>query len=218
VTLGLRRYARPAQTAGAGVPDRPAQRCEMCGVELGGPHGHVVALDERALRCVCRPCHLLFAPTGAGARRIRAVPERYLTDPAHRLADEDWDLLQIPALPVFVFVNSDLDRAVACYPSPAGVTESTLELDGWTRLERTYPLMRALAVDVEAVYVTRTGDGLEAYLVPIDACFAVAGTVRLHWRGPDGGEAVRQAMTAFVHDLRARSRPLSRTPAVTREG
>jgi len=147
----------------------------------------------------------LFAPAAAGAGRIRAVPERYLADPAHPLADEDWNLLQIPAMPVFVFVNSDLDRVVACYPSPAGATESLLELDGWARLRQAYPLLRMPAADVEAVYVTRTATGLEAYLVPIDACFSVVGKVRLHWRGPDGGEAVRQAMAAFLADLRTRS-------------
>jgi hypothetical protein len=197
---GLRRYARQSF-------EPPAQRCEMCGAELGR-HGHVVALDERALRCVCRPCALLFTPAGAGGGRIRTVPERYLTDPAHRVTDEDWDLLQIPAMPVFLFINSDLGRVVACYPSPAGATESLLDLDEWTRLRQAYPLLREPAADVEAVYVAHSDAGRETYLVPIDACFAVVGMVRLHWRGPDGGATVRRAMAEFLADLRARSRSL----------
>jgi hypothetical protein len=175
-----------------------------------------VALDDRALRCVCRPCGLLFEPVGAGGGRIRAVPERYLTDPAHPLADHDWDLLDIPSMPVFLFVNSDLDRVVACYPSPAGTTESTLDLDEWRRLLPRYPLLRMPAPDTEAVYVTRGDGGLEAYLVPIDACFTLSGQVRLHWRGPDGGATVREAMTAFVHGLRAQSRPLPPDPSLRR--
>jgi hypothetical protein len=185
----------------------------MCGTELGGEHRHVVALDDRAIRCVCRPCGLLFAPAGAGGRRIRVVPERCLTDPAHRIADGDWDALGIPVLPVFLFVNSDLGRVVACYPSPAGATESLLDLDGWTGLLQAYPLLRMPVADVEAVYVTRADAGLEAYLVPIDACFEVVGLVRLRWRGLDGGDLVRQTMATFLQALRDRSRPLRTTEA-----
>jgi hypothetical protein len=206
---GLRRFTRPAPGAAAPyLPDRPGGRCEMCGTGLGERHGHVVALDDRALRCACRPCYLLFAPAGAGGGRLRAVPERYLTDPANRLADDGWDLLRIPVTTAFFFINSDLDRVVACYPSPAGATECLLDLDGWRELQRTYPLLRMPAADVEAVYVTRTGAGLEAFLIPIDACYALVGEVRLRWRGLDGGDEVRRAMAAFVDDLRGRSRPL----------
>ena len=206
---GLRRYVRPAPVAAQRPePDGPAPRCDLCATELTDRHGHVVSLDDRALRCVCRPCSLLFAPAGAGGGRIRAVPDRYLSDPAHPITDDDWDLLQIPVLPVFLFVNSDLDRVVACYPSPAGATESLLDLDGWTRLQQRYPLLRTPVADVEAVYVTRGDDGLAAYLVPIDACFAMVGMLRSNWRGPHGGAEARRATAAFVRDLQERSRPL----------
>ena len=180
----------------------------MCGTDLDDRHRHLVALDDRALRCVCRACGLLFDPAGAGGGRIRAVPERYLTDPAHPMAGEDWDLLGIPAMPVFAFLNSDLNRVVACYPSPAGTTESMLDLDGWTRLQQMYPLLRMPTADVEAIYVADGGGLLETFLVPIDACFTMAGMVRLHWRGPDGGDAVRRATATFLDGLRARSRPV----------
>ena len=164
---GLRRYVRPAPVAAQRhEPDGPAPRCDLCATDLTDRHGHVVSLDDRALRCVCRPCSLLFTPAGAGGGRIRAVPDRYLTDPAHPITDDDWDLLQIPVLPVFLFVNSDLDRVVACYPSPAGATESLLDLDGWTRLQQRYPLLQTPVADVEAVYVTRGDDGLAAYPGP----------------------------------------------------
>jgi hypothetical protein len=206
---GLRRFTRPAPVVQAPHPgNKPAERCEMCGVGIADRHGHVVALDDRSLRCVCRPCHLLFNPSGAGGGRFRAVPERYLTDPEHRFTDDDWDLLQIPVTTAFFFVNSDLDRVVACYPSPAGATECLLDLDGWAQLERTRPLLSALAADVEAVYVTRGSAGPEAFLIPIDACYALVGDLRLRWRGLDGGEPVRRALTGFVDDLRGRSRSL----------
>ena len=79
MTASLRRFTRPA--ADTTPTARPAERCEMCGAALGDRHGHVVALDDRALRCACRPCYLLFAPAAAAGGRLRAVPERYLTDP-----------------------------------------------------------------------------------------------------------------------------------------
>jgi hypothetical protein len=141
------------------------------------------------------------------------VPERYLTDPAHPLTDDDWDLLGIPVTTAFFFVNSDLDRVIACYPSPAGATECLLDLAGWARLGRTHPLLLAPAADVEAVYVTRAGPGLEAFLAPIDACYALVGEVRLRWRGLDGGAAVRRTLAGFADDLRTRSGSLRRTDA-----
>jgi len=203
------RAAGPAVPGPAAAPAAPTgARCELCGAVLGARHGHVVGLDQRSLRCACRPCYLLFTREGAATGRFRAVPERYVSDPAHRLTDADWDELQIPVTTAFFFTNSELDRVVACYPSPAGATECLLDLDSWERLRRTHPLLAEAAPDVEAVYVTRTDAGLEAFLVPIDACYALVGQVRLHWRGFDGGEPVRRAMAGFVDDLRARSRPL----------
>jgi hypothetical protein len=168
----------------------------------------VVEVEKRSLACACRACYLLFTRDGAAGGRYRAVPDRYLSDPAHPLTAADWDELQIPVTTAFFFTNSELGRVVACYPSPAGATECLLDLDAWERLTRTHPLLGAVAPDVEAVFVTRTDAGLEAFAIPIDACYALVGEVRLRWSGLDGGEEVRQAMAAFVADLRARSRPL----------
>jgi hypothetical protein len=187
----------------------PADRCDLCATALGPRHGHVVALDSRALRCVCRACYLLFTPDGAGAGRFRAVPQRYLHDPDRRLTDEDWTALEIPVTTAFLFVNSELRRVVACYPSPAGATECLLDLESWQRLRHIYPLLAAPAPDVEAVFVTAAAIGLDSFVVPIDACYRLVGEVRLRWRGIDGGEPVRRVLATFVDDLRARSRPVS---------
>jgi Family of unknown function (DUF5947) len=196
---GLRRFARVE-------PVR--ERCELCGATLDPEHRHVVAPHRRALLCACRACHLLFTGAGTGGGRLRSVPQRYLTDAAHRLAAADWDGLQIPVGTAYLFTNGALDRTVACYPSPAGATECLLDLDGWQRLRRCYPLLAAAAPDVEAIYVTRTGAGPEAFLVPIDACYRLAGAVRSRWRGIDGGEPVRQTLSRFLEELRGRCRPL----------
>ena len=200
---GLRRYAQPTPATSA----PPPERCALCGASLGDRHGHVVALDDRALRCACRPCYLLFTPAGAAGGRIRAVPERYLADPGRPIAGPDWDLMEIPVTTAFLFVNSDLGRVVAGYPSPAGVTESLPDPSSWERLRNAYPLLCRPEPDVEAIYVTGAGPELEAYLIPIDACFSVAGAVRLRWQGGDGGPAVRQVLADFRADLRRRSRP-----------
>jgi hypothetical protein len=200
--MGLRRFTRPAP-AREPAP-APVERCEMCGAALDARHGHVVEVAKRSLVCTCRACYLLFTQEGAAGGRYRAVPERYLRDPYHALTGADWDELQIPVATAFFFVNSELGRVVACYPSPAGATECLLDLDAWDRLARTHPLLGAAAPDVEAVFVTN----LEAFLIPIDACYALVGEVRLRWSGLDGGAEVRQSMAAFLADLRARSRPL----------
>ncbi len=187
---GLRRFTEV-------VP--PIERCDLCGARLPAEHGHLVALDERSLRCACRACHLLFARDGAG--RYRAVPRRYLTDPAHPVTAADRSHLGIPVGTAFVFVNSDLDRPVAGYPSPAGVTECVLETQAWQGLRETHPLLARPAPDVEAVYLI----GAEAFLVPIDACYRLAGEVRLRWLGIDGGAPVRELLARFLDDLRTRS-------------
>jgi hypothetical protein len=211
---GLRRFARaspepvpgpaPDPASGPAPAPGPVERCDLCAVPLDPRHGHVVSLDQRSLRCACRPCYLLFTRSGAGGGRFRAVPDRYLHDPAHPLTDADWDELGIPVSTAFLFDNSDLGRTVACYPSPAGATECLPDADSWDRLRRTHPLLAAPEPDVEAVFVSRP----EAFLVPIDACYALVGEVRTAWRGIDGGPAVHRALAAFVADLRRRSRPL----------
>jgi hypothetical protein len=200
---GLRRFAGPP--AGPVVRE---ERCDLCGVAIDSRHGHVAQLDRRSLLCACRACYLLFSRDGAGGGRLRAVPERYLTDPGRSLTETDWEDLQIPVTTAFFFINSDRGRVVACYPSRAGATECQLDLGSWERLRCAHPLLATPAPDVEAVYVTAAGHGLEAFLVPIDACYALVGEVRRNWRGLDGGEGVRRALTEFADDLRRRSRPI----------
>jgi hypothetical protein len=184
------------------------ERCDLCGTALGGRHEHVVGLDQRSLLCACRACYLLFIAGGAGRGRYRSVPERYLSDPGHPITGAEWDELGIPVTTAYLFTNSDLGRVVACYPSPGGATECLLDLGPWDRLRRTHPLLAAPVDDVEAVYVTRTGGRPEAFLVPIDTCFALVGEIRLNWRGLDGGDEVRRVLARFADDLRARSRPI----------
>jgi hypothetical protein len=184
----------------------------MCGEGVFEEHSHVVDLDTRRLLCTCRPCTLLFTRAGAGRGNFRAVPDRYLTDPGFVLDAGQWEQLQVPVSMAFFFHNSVLDRVVAHYPSPAGATESLLDLAAWEEIVAANPLAAAMEADVEALVVRRAerGEGQdECYLVPIDACYELVGWLRMHWSGFDGGAEVRADLEAFFARLRDRARILT---------
>ena len=216
---GLKRFMEREQAP----KPRPGERCEMCGEPIAEEHSHVVNIQTRALMCTCRGCYLLFTHDGAAQGRYRAVPDRYLYDPAFTLGDAQWDELQIPVSMAFFFVNSSLDRFVAFYPSPAGATESLLPLDTWGEIIAANPAFAAITPDVEALLLHRPvngangadilpapdgagGSAVECYLAPISACYELVGRVRLHWRGFSGGEEVWREIGAFFAGLREQSR------------
>lgn len=191
-------------------PERtPGEHCEMCTQEIppeGMGHAHVVQLDSRSLLCACRACYLLFTVDGAAGGRYRAVPEDFRFDPSFTLTTRQWDALQIPVRMAFFFFNSAADGVVAFYPSPAGATESLLDLDAWAELVAANPSLATVAPDVEALIVRRTDDGFASFLVPIDSCYELVGLVKLHWKGFDGGEEAWHAIDGFFDAVRARSR------------
>jgi hypothetical protein len=194
------RAARPAPSA--------QERCEMCAEPIAEQHQHVVDLASRGLMCTCRPCYLLFTAEGAQLR-YRAVPDRYLSFSDVVLDVRQWDELEIPVGLAFFFGNSELGRTVAFYPGPAGATESELPLGAWDRVVEAHPVLRTLAPDVEALIVRmpgRTSEGA-CFLVPIDRCYELVGSLRRVWRGFDGGQEARTLLDEFFTDLTARSRP-----------
>ncbi len=208
---GLRRFvARPESPLPFTLsePKARGECCEMCGADITAEHPHVVNLESRNLLCTCRACYLLFTHQGAGRGNYRAVSDRYLTDPDFELTDARWDELQVPVAMAFFFYNSALGRIVAQYPSPAGATESLLDLAAWDELAAENPLAAALVPDIEALIVRRSREGNESYLVPIDACYELVGRVRMHWTGFDGGAEARQDIADFFDHVRKRSRPL----------
>lgn len=185
-----------------------AERCELCAAVVPAEHGHVADLEQATLICACRACYLLFTHEQAGRGRYRSVPDRYLADPARQLPAAQWDQLQIPVDLAFFLKSSARDEVAGFYPSPAGVTECRLDLASWQRLTGDYPLLGAAAPDVEAILISRSGAGTESFLVPIDACYELAGRMRLHWRGFDGGAEARASITEFLDGVRTRARPL----------
>lgn len=187
-------------------PASPGEHCELCGTAVEERHRHLVDLEHRSILCACRGCHLLFDHDVATGR-LRAVPDRYLVIPSFELDQAGWDELQIPVSMVFLFVNSQLGRPVALYPSPAGATESELPLDSWDRLVGDDPALATLRPDVEALLVRREHDVTEAYIAPIDVCYELVGRLRLQWKGFDGGAEVRDSIDRFFAEVAANSRP-----------
>jgi Family of unknown function (DUF5947) len=202
--------ALPGIGGSAASPD--AERCELCSAEVPAEHGHVADLESSTLVCACRACYLLFTQANTGRGRYRAVPDRYLSDPGRTLTAAQWDQLEIPVGLAFFLRSSSADRVAGFYPSPAGVTECILDLAAWEQLTREYPLLGEPAPDVEAALVCRTDAGVEYFLVPIDACYELAGRMRLHWRGFDGGAEARASIADFLDKVRSRARAL-RPPA-----
>jgi Family of unknown function (DUF5947) len=204
----LRRFLI-AEPAG---PDADRERCGLCATPVPAEHPHLVQVAERRLLCACGPCAMLFDHRslfdnpGARGGAYARVPDRYLRDPAFRLSDGAWEGLQIPVGMAFFLHNSVRDAVVACYPSPAGATESELTLDAWRTGIGTSPLAAQLAADVEALLVRR--EPPTCLLVPIDACYRLVGLVRMHWRGFDGGAEAWTAIDAYFADLDAAARDL----------
>lgn len=203
---GLRRFVGPAEAASAPPrPSHPAEdKCELCNQPTGQWHGHVVDIEHRSILCTCRACFLLFTSPEAGGGRYRAVPDRYLRDDERPLTKADWEGLGIPVGAAFL-LRGDGGTA-AFYPSPAGATECLLNLDAWADLAVAHPLLAAAEPEVEAILIRSTEDRVEAYLVPIDVCYRLVGTVRMYWKGFDGGQEAREHIDEFFAGVRSAAR------------
>jgi hypothetical protein len=218
--VGLRRFIGPSAAGNGAIagPEsglawergerqeagRPGERCGMCAKPIAAEHGHLADLDHSALVCSCRACYLLFTHDRASGR-YRAVPDRYLCDPSRVMSIPQWEELDVPVGLAFFLSSSRGEQISGFYPSPAGATECVLDLRAWRRLVREYPLLGVAEPDVEAILICRIDSGVEYFLVPVDACYALAGQMRLHWRGFDGGDQVRAAIAEFLDDVRARA-------------
>jgi hypothetical protein len=203
---------RGARTVGSQGQGQPEEACELCAAPIGPVHGHLADLDHSTLNCACRACYLLFTDPGAGRGRYRAVPERYLRDPARPLTAAEWGELDVPVGLAFFLNSSRRGQVCGFYPSPAGVTECMLDLEAWERLGEAHPLLVAADADVEAVLVSRTDAGVEYFLVPVDVCYELAGRMRMLWQGFDGGAEARESIAEFLDSVRARARDLAPGP------
>lgn len=180
----------------------------MCSKELSADHQHLIEPAGRKILCACDACAILFS--GQEHTKYRRVPRRirFLND--FRLTDAQWESLAIPINMAFFFNSTQSGRVVALYPSPAGPTESLLELDSWDEIVQANPVIKNMEPDTEALLVNRIPSargqaGAEYYIVPIDECYRLVGLIRARWRGLSGGAEVWEAIQAFFAGLKERA-------------
>lgn len=171
-----------------------AQTCELCAAAVPETHDHLVDVESRRLLCACPMCRMVGG-------KYRLVPSRYVHHASMTIASAEWDPLGIPVGLVFFVLNSHLGRTVACYPGPAGATESVLALDTWPALTERHAWLQQLAPDVEALLVRRTGDDYRCFIVPLDACYELVGRIRKTWTGFGGGDVVDREIDRFFAEL-----------------
>ena len=114
----LRRFTRPRP---------PVERCDLCGLELGPEHDHLIEPAIRRLVCACGPCAILFS--GQADARYKRIPRDVRRLDGFQLTDAQWEDLRLPINLAFFYYSTPQNKVVACYPSPAGATESLLELE-----------------------------------------------------------------------------------------
>jgi len=182
--------------------------CELCSEIIPSSHSHLLNLSNRALVCVCQACSLLFSEQGSGVGRYLLVPRRYLALADFHIEDEQWDELSIPVNMAFIFRSTGAKPVMAYYPSPAGATESLLDLQGWQALVDTNPILNELESDVEALLINRVKDARQYYIVPIDACYQLVGLIRQLWRGLGGGTEVWEAIAGFFQEIQTKAQPV----------
>lgn len=189
---GARPEARPPSRSRT-----PSERCDLCGNELPADHRHLLQLDERLIVCACEPCLALRSGEGG----YRPTGNRRVLLRRFELPDELWASFQIPVGLAFFLVNGREGKIVALYPSPAGATESELDLGAWMELETSNPGALDLEPDVEALVVNRLSEPPQYAIVPIDECYRLVGLIKSSWEGISGGNAVERSVSAFFGGL-----------------
>ena len=161
----------------------PAERCDLCGAEVAAEHRHLLQLEERQILCACESCFALRS----GDPELRPTGHRVVWLDGFRLPDELWAEFRIPIGLAFLFESTATGGTAAFYPSPAGATESELDLGAWSELVATNPILETLEPDAEALVVNRLADPPQFAIAPIDRCYALVGLVKLRWQGISGG-------------------------------
>lgn len=192
---GLRRFAasRPAQ-----------ERCELCGTALSSEHSHLLQCEKRQITCSCDACAILFC--GQEGTRFLRIPRRIERLDQLAIDTLAWDAMLLPINLVF-FVRRVDGKAEAFYPSPAGAMSSLLEVPDLEAFFRNEPAITGMAAEVEALLVNRIGDATSSFIVPIDVCYRLVGTIRTSWRGLSGGVDVWKAIADFFAELDGVSTP-----------
>jgi hypothetical protein len=192
----LRRFVKPRALV---------ERCELCSAELSSEHQHLIEPATRKMICACQACAILFS--NHAETKYVSVPRRIRHLAAFKLDDGQWESLLLPIGMAFFFYSTSVSKTVALYPSPAGATESLLDLDAWSEIVADNPVLTEMEPDTEALLVNRLKGSNEYYLVPIDECYRLVGLIRTYWHGLSGGQEVWEEIGKFFVDLKNKSRP-----------
>jgi hypothetical protein len=187
----LRRFVRPRAVV---------ERCELCSAELPPAHEHLVEPQTRQMTCACQACAILFSGQSE-TLKYRRVPRRTRVLSDFQLTDAQWDSLMIPIGMAFFFHSTHAGKVVALYPSPAGATESLLDLEAWDEIVQANPVLKEMEKDTEALLVNRVRGASEYYVVPIDECYKLVGLIRSYWHGLSGGQEVWAEIGKFFTEL-----------------
>jgi hypothetical protein len=182
----------------AAAPRAAAATCELCPSGLGPHHRHLLALTDRRIVCVCETCWSLRS----GDAGYRPTGGRTLWLEDFVLPDELWAAFQIPIGLAFMVRSSLTDMVVSLYPSPAGATESELDLLAWTSLVAANPILDQLQPDAEALLINRLADPPQVVIAPLDECYRLVGLIKARWTGISGGPAIEEAVATFFAGLR----------------
>ena len=195
----LRRLSRPA--TGGAAAEAGVERCELCGNELPPEHRHLLHLTERRILCSCATCWA----QRSGDPELRPTGSRVVWLEDFDLPEELWAKLQIPIGLSFFMLSSVAEAVVAMYPSPAGATESELDLVAWQELSELNPILTGIEPDAEALVVNRISEPHQFVIAPIDECYGLVGAIKRSWEGISGGPAIESEVPAFFDGLRRRA-------------
>jgi Fe-S cluster biogenesis protein NfuA/nitrite reductase/ring-hydroxylating ferredoxin subunit len=193
----LLRNGGPVRVAIAPEPDTAT--CELCPIGIGEHHRHLLHLTERRIICVCETCWSMRS----GDPEFRPPGSRTLVLDDFDMSDEVWAAFGIPIGLTFLLRSSVSGGVVALYPSPAGATESELDLSAWDTLVQANPILDRLEPDAEALVVDRTSTPRVYAIVPVDQAYRLVGLVKERWEGISGGRGVQEAVAEYFEALSA---------------
>ena len=95
----------------------PVERCDLCGLEIGAEHDHLLDPAERRLACACGACAVLFS--AQSGTKYKRVPRDVTALDGLAISDAQWEALRLPIDLAFFYHSTPQARVVASYPSPA---------------------------------------------------------------------------------------------------
>ena len=205
MVAGLRRLARGPADGNGGRRRRAgaaSEACDLCGKPLDPDHRHLLHLVDRRILCTCESCLALRG----GDPELRPTGTRTVWLDDFELSDEPGRRSGSRSGSRSSSTRAPRGGIVALYPSPAGATESELEIGTWRELRSANPVLMSLEPDAEALIVNRIADPPEHAIAPIDECYRLVGhdqdAAGTGSRAAPGSSA---RSTAFFDELREKA-------------